>query len=142
MRFMMIIKSNEESEAGVLPEQELLVNMGNLMQEMAQAGVLLGGEGLRPSSEGKRISMKDGKIARVVDGPFAEVKELIGGYCLIDVPSWDDVMPWIEKFAAVVGHGESEIRPMFETEDFPDFPPEEAAKEEALRAELQKKGRG
>jgi hypothetical protein len=141
MRFMMLLKADKDTEAGVLPTKELLLGMGNLMEDMAKAGVLISGEGLKPSSEGKRLSMAGGKVTKVTDGPFAETKELIAGFCLLQVDSWDDALKWCDRFAAVAGHGESEVRPLFEVTDFPAdiFPPEAAAREEELRQELLKK---
>jgi hypothetical protein len=141
MRFMMLVKANKDSEAGVLPSKEVLVGMGNLMQDMANAGVLLAGEGLQPSSKGKRLKFSGGKVTSVTDGPFAESKELIAGFCMIQVDSWAEALRWSERFASVAGEGESEIRPLFEVSDFPPdiFPPEEAAREQALRDELQAK---
>ena len=140
MRFMMMVKADKDSEAGVLPSKEILVGMGNLMEEMAKAGVLLAGEGLQPSSKGKRLKFSGGKVTLVTDGPFAETKELIAGFCMIQVDSWAEVLEWSGRFAKVAGEGESEIRPLFEVTDFPPeiFPPEDAAREQALREELQR----
>ena len=139
MRLMMFVKANEASEAGDLPGEKELVDMGELIEDMNKAGVLLAAEGLTPSSKGKRLSIKDGKVVKVTDGPFAETKELVGGFCMIQVDSWDDALAWSDRFAAVVGDAETEIRPLHEVEDFPDFPPEAAAREQELRDELQRK---
>jgi hypothetical protein len=138
---MMFIKATPESEAGQLGSPETYTAMGELMQDMAKAGMLLGADGLTPSSRGKRQSIRDGKIVKVTDGPFSEAKELVGGYCIVEIGSWDELAPWSERFAAIIGEGETELRPLFEASDFPDdlFPPEEKAKEQALRDELQKK---
>jgi hypothetical protein len=140
MRFMMFVKATPESEAGEFGRQEQYVAMGDLMQDMARAGILRAADGITPSSKGKRLSIRDGKIVKVTDGPFTETKELVAGFCMVEVPSWDDLTPWSERFAAIIGEGETEIRPLFEASDFPDdvFPPEEKAKEQALRDELQK----
>jgi hypothetical protein len=128
-------------EAGVLPTREHLAAMGKLMEDMAKAGVLLAADGLHPSSKGKRLKFSGGKITSVTDGPFTETKELIAGFCIIQAPSWDDVMEWGRRFAAVEGDGETELRPMFEASDFPEdiFPAEDAAREQELRDELQRK---
>lgn len=141
MRFMMFVKATPESEAGELGKPETYAAMGELMQDMAQAGILLAADGLTPSSQGKRQSIRDGKVVRVLDGPFAETKEIVSGFCMVEVPSWEALAPWNERFAAIIENGETEIRPLFEASDFPDdvFPPEEKAKEQALRDELQKK---
>jgi len=141
MRFMMLLKANEDTEAGVLPSTEVLAGMGDLMADMAKAGVLLAGDGLKPSSQGKRVKFTDGKITSVTDGPFTESKELIAGFCTIEVDTWAEVLQWSERFAQVAREGESEIRPLYEVCDFPSeiLPPEEAAREQALRDELQRK---
>lgn len=141
MRFMMLLKANEETEAGVLPSKEVLAGMGDLMQDMAKAGVLLAGDGLQPSSKGKRLKFVGGKITSVTDGPFTESKELIAGFCILEVDTWAEALRWSERFAQVAGEGEAEIRPLYEVSDFPAeiLPPEEAAREQALRDELQRR---
>lgn len=141
MRFILFVKATPESEAGEFGKQETYVAMGELMQDMAKAGILLAADGLTPSSKGKRQSISEGKIVRVIDGPFAEAKEIVSGFCMVEVPSWEALEPWNQRFAAIIENGETEIRPLFEASDFPDdlFPPEEKAKEQALRDELQKK---
>jgi hypothetical protein len=109
--------------------------MSKLMEDMADAGILLGGEGLRPTAEGKKIRYSGGKLTHVIDGPFAETKELIAGFLTIKVDSWVDAMPWLERFAAVEGEGESEIRPLYEDEDFgEEFTPEARDAENRARA--------
>jgi hypothetical protein len=145
MRFMAIVKATKDSEAGVLPSKELLEAMGRFNEEMAKAGVLLAGEGLQPSSKGARVKFSKGKRT-VIDGPFAETKELIAGFWLLETKSKEEAIEWIKRSPAPFDEGlepEIEIRQLFETSDFPAdiFPAEEAAKEEALRAELQKKAR-
>jgi hypothetical protein len=141
MRFMMLLKANADTEAGVLPTKEVLTGMGDLMQDMAKAGVLLAGDGLLPSSKGKRLKFSDGKITSVTDGPFTESKELIAGFCTIEVDTWAEVLRWSERFGQVAGEGDMEIRPLYEVSDFPPeiFPPEEAAREQTLRDELQRR---
>ena len=138
MRFLMMVKATEESEAGIPPRPEQLAAMGQLMEDMARAGILMGGEGLQPSSKGKRIKISGGKVAGVTDGPFAETKEVIAGYALVKVKTWDELQPWMERFAAAQGDGEAEIRPLYEAADFisEDFSPEDAAREEALRQQI------
>ena len=141
MRVMMFLRATPNTEAGVMPTREQITGMSALMEEMAQAGILLAGEGLKPSSNGKRISFANGKVTSVTDGPFAETKELVAGYALIQVDSLEQALEWAERFAAVEGTGETELRPLYEASDFPDdlFPPEEQAREQALRDELQAK---
>jgi hypothetical protein len=143
MRCMMFIRATKQTEAGIFPpdSKRLFAEMGQLMEDMAKAGVLLGGEGLQPSSKGKRLKFSGGKITSVTDGPFTETKELIAGYCLIDVKSWDEAMEWARRFAKVERDGETEIRPLYEASDFPAeiFSPEAAAREQDLRDELQRK---
>jgi hypothetical protein len=141
MRVMMLLKANKTTEAGGIPSKEHLAEMGKLIEDMAKAGVLLAAEGLHPSSKGKRVRFTGGKITSVTDGPFTETKELIGGFCMLQVNSWDEAMLWSERFAAVKGNGETELRPLFEASDFPEdvFPAEDAAREQALRDELQRK---
>src|SRR5262245_44196579 len=139
MRFMVIVKANKDSEAGVLPSKELLAAMGEFNEEMMKAGVLLAAEGLQPSSKGARIRFAGGKRT-VIDGPFAETKELIAGFWMIRVKSKEEAIEWIKRCPAPFEGGqesEIEIRQVFEASDFPAeiFPPEEAAREQALRDE-------
>jgi hypothetical protein len=138
---MMFVKATPESEAGEFGKKETYIAMGELMRDMASAGILRMADGLTPSSRGKRMSIRDGKAATVIDGPFTEAKELVAGFCMVEVPTWDDLAPWNQRFAAIIEDGEIELRPLFETSDFPDelFPPDEKAKEQALRDELQKR---
>ena len=138
MRFMLIVKATEDTEAGVPPTREQLQGMGELMEDMAKAGILLGGDGLKPSSYGKRLSISDGKVVRVTDGPFTETKELIAGFALVQVDSYEDLAPWMERFAAAQGDGECEVRPLYEASDFigENFTAEDAAREDALRRQL------
>jgi hypothetical protein len=135
MRFMIIRKSDANTEGGVLPRPELFEAMGNYTEEMVKAGVLLAGEGLQPSSKGARVSFSGGKPS-VVDGPFAETKELIAGFYLIDVRSKEDAIEWVKRWPALDGDVDIEIRQVFEADDFGDaFTPEQREKEERLRAE-------
>src|SRR5216117_572009 len=145
MRFMMIVKANKDSEAGVLPSRELIEAMGKFNEEMVKAGVLLAAEGLQASSKGARVKFSGGKRT-VIDGPFTESKELIVGYWLIEAKSKEEAIKWAMRSPnphGENGEAEIEIRQLFEAADFPAeiFPPEEAAKEQALRDELEKKAR-
>jgi hypothetical protein len=138
MRFMIIRKADAQTEAGVMPSEELLRSMGQYMEDLAKAGVLLAGEGLHPSSKGSRIRFSGGKPT-VTDGPFAEAKELIAGFTLIQVRSRDEALEWVKRWPAEDGDGaaELELRQVFEAEDFgEEFTPELRAAEERLRAEV------
>jgi hypothetical protein len=139
MRFMVLVKASEESEAGVLPSKEMLAAMGKYNEELVKAGVLLAGEGLHASSKGARMTFSDDKRT-VTDGPFTETKELITGFWLIQVRSKDEAVEWVSR-APFDGGAELEIRQVFEASDFPAeiFPPEDAAREQALRDELERK---
>lgn len=139
MRFMIIRKADKDTEAGVVPSTELLAHMGQYMEEMTNAGILLGGEGLKPSAKGKRVAFADGKV-RVIDGPFAEAKELIAGYCMINVKSIDEAVEWAKRWPCRDGEGkvELEIRPIFELDDFgAEFTPELREAEDRLRARVE-----
>ena len=134
MRVMVVVKASEESEAGVMPSEGLLNEMGKFNEELVQAGVMLAGDGLHPSSKGKRVAF-DGKQRTVIDGPFAETKELIAGFWIWKVKSIDEAVEWLKR--APVQEGAVEIRPGFEREDFGDaVTPEIAEREERLRAEV------
>jgi hypothetical protein len=138
MRFMIIRRADKETEAGVMPSEELLAAMGSYMEEMAKAGVLLGGEGLHPTSKGSIVKFSKGKPT-VTDGPFAESKELIAGYCMIEVKSRDEALEWVKRWPALDAGGNLvlEVRQVFEAEDFGDeFTPELWEREERMRAEL------
>jgi hypothetical protein len=139
MRFMVLVKASQDSEAGVLPGKELLAAMGRFNEEMARAGVLLAGEGLQASSKGARIRFT-GATPIVTDGPFAETKELLAGFWMLQVQSKAEAVEWISR-APFAGGEEVEIRQVFEASDFPPeiFPPEDARREEMLRDELQRK---
>jgi hypothetical protein len=135
MRVMVIVKANKESEAGVLPSREMLTAMGKFNEELAEAGIMVGGEGLRDSSKGVRVKFS-GDERIVTDGPFAETKELVGGFWLWKVKSMDEAIDWLKR--APFGNGtEVEIRRVFETEDFGDnLTPELREREARLRNEI------
>jgi hypothetical protein len=136
MRFMVIVKASEESEAGVMPSEELLTEMGRYNEELVKAGVMLAGEGLHPSSRGVRVRFS-GATRTVIDGPFAETKELIAGFWLIQAKSRDEAIEWVKR-APFDGGTEIEIRQVFETEDFGDaLTPELREQEERLRAQVE-----
>jgi hypothetical protein len=132
MRFMLIVKADKDSEAGVLPSSELLAEMGKYNEELVKAGVMLAGEGLQASSKGARVIFAGG-TRKVVDGPFAETKELVAGFWLIQAKSRDEAIEWVKR--APFRDGVVEIRQIFEAEDFgPALTPELREAEERLRA--------
>jgi hypothetical protein len=137
MRFMLIVKADANSEAGVMPSQELLTQMGKYNEELVKAGVMLAGEGLHPSSKGARVRFSGSKRT-VVDGPFPETKELIAGFWLIQVKSREEAIEWVKRCPnPMEGESEIEIRQVFETEDFgAELTPELREQEERLRAEV------
>ena len=137
MRVMVIIKANKDPEAGVLPSQQLLTEMGKFNEELVKAGVMLAGEGLQASSKGKRVRFGGGKKI-VIDGPFAETKELIAGFWLWQVKSMDEAIEWVKRSPNPMGvEAEIEIRQVFEPEDFgPALTPELRAQEERQRAQV------
>jgi hypothetical protein len=139
MRVMAIVKASEDSEAGKMPSEELLTAMGEFNEEMVKAGVMLAGEGLHPSSKGVRISFGGDGERAVIDGPFAETKELIAGYWLMQVRSMDEAIEWIKRCPNPHEEaGEIEIRQVFEAEDFgEEFTPELREQEERLRAQAE-----
>ncbi|HKV34744.1 MAG TPA: YciI family protein [Pyrinomonadaceae bacterium] len=137
MRVMVIVKANEDSEAGVMPSEQILTDMGKYNEELVKAGVMLAGEGLHPSSKGKRVKF-DGSNRLVTDGPFAETRELIAGFWLWKVKSMEDAVEWLKR-APFDGGTELEIRQVFEMEEFGDeFTPELRKQEERIRAEAAK----
>ena len=140
MRFMVIIKATKDTEAGVMPDQQLLTEMGNFNEELVKAGIMQSGEGLHPSSKGKRIKFSGSKRT-VVDGPFAETKELIAGFWLWQTKSLDEAVEWARRIPNPTGaEGEVEIRQVFESDDFgAAFTPELRAQEDRLRAEMARK---
>ena len=135
MRVMVIVKASKESEAGVMPTEKMLTEMGNYNQELANAGIMLAGEGLHPTAKGKRIRFS-GTQRTVIDGPFAETKELVAGYWLWQVKSMDEAVTWLKR-APFDGGEEVEIRPVFESEDFgAEFTPELRRQEEQIREQI------
>jgi hypothetical protein len=140
MRFMVMVKANKDSEAGVMPEEKLLAAMGRYNEELVKAGVLLAAEGLHPSSKGARVKFS-GEKRTVIDGPFTEAKELIAGFWLIDVTSKDEAIEWVKRCPNPMGtESEIEIRQVFEAADFgAEFTPELREQEERLRAQVAKK---
>jgi hypothetical protein len=137
MRFMVMIKATPQTEAGEMPSEDVLTAMGRYNEELASAGVLLGGEGLQPSRKGARVRFSDGQCS-VVDGPFAETRELIAGYWLFQTASLQETIDWIKRCPqSAIGDAEIEIRQIFEAEDFGvEFTPELREQEERLRAQL------
>jgi hypothetical protein len=137
MRVMVIVKANKDSEAGVMPSTELLTEMGKYNEQLVNAGVMLAGDGLHPTSKGKRLRF-EGKTRTVIDGPFAETKELIAGFWLWQVKSIDEAVEWLKR-APFDGGEELEIRPVFEAADFgAELTPELREQEERLRARAEK----
>jgi hypothetical protein len=138
MRFMVIVKANKDSEAGVLPSKELLTEMGKFNEELVKAGVMLAGEGLQSSSKGARVKFSGGKPT-VTEGPFPEAKDLVAGFWLWKVKSKEEALEWLKR--APFGEGaEVEIRQAFETEDFGgNLTPEIKERDERLRAQLGRK---
>lgn len=140
MRFMVIMKASEESESGQLPSTELLTEMGKFNEELVRAGVMLSGEGLRPSSEGARVRFGGTAEPTVLDGPFAETKELVAGFWILQAGSLAEAVEWVKRVPNTDGaHHEIEIRRIFEAEDFGEnFTPELREAEEKLRKEAEK----
>jgi len=140
MRFMVLVKANKDSEAGVLPDRELLAEMGRFNEELVKAGVMLAGEGLQASSKGVRVRF-DGKTRTVIDGPFTEAKELVAGFWLWQVRSKDEAIEWLKR--APFKEGEVEIRQLFEAEDFgPAMTPELKEQERRLREQAERLQKG
>ncbi|AOK62736.1 YciI family protein [Burkholderia ubonensis] len=138
MRVMVIVKATKESEAGEMPDTELLAAMGRYNEELVKAGVMLAGEGLHPSSRGKRVRFS-GPGRSVIDGPFAETKELIAGFWMWQVKSMDEAVEWVKRCPnPMKSDSEIEIRPVFEAEDFgAEFTPELQEQEARLRADIE-----
>jgi hypothetical protein len=136
MRFMVLVKADKDSEAGVLPSRELLEAMGNYNEQLAKAGVLLAGEGLQPSSKGARVRF-DGPRRTVTDGPFAETKELLAGFWILQTKSLAETIDWVKK--APMPGGELEIRQVFELEDFGDAVSPKVAEQEKLLRQAERK---
>ena len=141
MRVMLIVKATKNSEAGIMPGEKLLADMGKFNEELVKAGIMLAGEGLHPSSKGKRVRFAGGRRT-VIDGPFAETKELIAGYWIWQVKSMEEAVEWVRRCPDPMPGEEAtiEIRPVFEAEDFgKEFTPELRAQEQRLRAEMERK---
>jgi len=135
MRVMVIVKANKESEAGVLPDKEILTKMGKYNEELVKAGIMLAGEGLQPTSKGKRVRFS-GANRTVIDGPFTETKELIAGFWLWQVRSMEEAVEWLKR-APFDGGAEIEIRQVFEADDFGEnFTPELREREQKLREQI------
>lgn len=137
MRVLVIVKATADSEAGVMPEQQLLADMGRYNEALVKAGIMLAGEGLHPSSRGVRVTF-DGPARHVTDGPFAETRELVAGYWLWQVRSMDEAIEWVKRCPnPMPGVSDIEIRPVFEADDFGEaFTPELREQEERLRARI------
>jgi hypothetical protein len=136
MRVMVIVKADKDSEAGELPDEKILTEMGKFNEELVKAGIMLAGEGLHPSSKGKRVKFS-GEKRTVIDGPFAETKELIAGFWLWQVKSMEEAVEWLKR-APFDGGTEVELRQVFEAEDFgAEFTPELREQEERLRAQIE-----
>lgn len=142
MRVMVIVKATKDSEAGLMPSEEMLAAMGRFNEELVQAGVMLAGEGLAPSAKGKRVRFS-GAQRTVTDGPFAETKELIAGFWLWQVKSMDEAVEWVKRCPnPMPGDSEIEIRPVLEAEDFgAEFTPELRAQEQRLREQIERSNR-
>jgi hypothetical protein len=140
MRFIVMVKATKESEAGVMPSQQLLEEMGKYNEQLVKAGIMKAGEGLHPSSKGARVRFS-GKDRTVIDGPFAETKELVAGYWIWECKSLQEAIEWLKKCPnPMPGTSEIEIRQIFDMEDFgAEFTPELREKEEQLRAEIERK---
>ncbi len=140
MRVMVMVKATRDSEAGVMPSEQLLADMGHYNEELVKAGIMLAGEGLHPSAKGARVRFSGSKRT-VVDGPFAETKELVAGFWLWQVRSMEEAIEWVRRCPnPMPGDSEIEIRPVFEAEDFgAEFTPELREPEERLRAEIGQK---
>lgn len=140
MRFMVMVKATKESEAGVMPKQKLLADMGKFNEELVKAGVMLAGEGLHPTSKGKRVRFS-GEKRTVVDGPFTETKELVAGFWLWQVRSMEEAVEWLKRCPNPHdGESEIEIRQVFEAEDFgAEFTPELKEQEKQMRAKISAK---
>ena len=141
MRYMVLVKASEESEAGVMPSESELNEMGKFNAELVEAGVMLAGEGLQPSSKGARVKF-EGDKRTVTDGPFAETKELVAGFWILQVKSKEEAIEWIKR-APFGGGAEVEIRQVFETEDFGDeLTPEMREAEERMRVQVEERAKG
>lgn len=143
MRVMVMVKATKDSEAGVMPSEQLLADMGRFNEELVEAGLMLAGEGLHPSSKGARVRFS-GPRRSVIDGPFSETKELVAGFWIWRVKSMDEAIEWVKRCPnPMPGDSEIEIRPVFEAEDFgAEFTPELREQEERVREKAEKLARG
>ena len=141
MRCMILVKANADTEAGVMPSEQLLADMGRYNEELVKAGIMLAGEGLHPSARGARVQFSGDKRS-VIDGPFAETKELVAGFWIWQVRDLDEAIEWVKRCPNPTGeHSVIEIRPVFEAEDFgAELTPELREQEDRLRAEMAKRG--
>jgi hypothetical protein len=138
MRVLVLVKADKDSEAGVMPSEQLLTDMGNYNEELVKAGIMLAGEGLHPTSKAKRVRFSGDKKTTVIDGPFTETKELIAGFWMWQVKSMEEAIEWIKR--APFQDTEIELRPVFEAEDFgAEFTPELREQEDRLRAQMEEK---
>ena len=138
MRFMVMVKATADSEAGVMPTEKLIADMGKFNEELARAGILLAADGLKPSSKGTRV-LFNGTSRKVIDGPFAETKELVAGFWIWQVKSQEEAIEWVKRCPNPMANGESiiEIRPFYEAEDFGDaYTPELRARNEKIQAQI------
>ncbi|HJY76253.1 MAG TPA: YciI family protein [Burkholderiales bacterium] len=142
MKFMIMVKATRDSEAGVMPSEKLLAEMGKFNEELVKAGVMLAGEGLHPSSKGARVRFSGAKRS-VIDGPFAETKELVAGFWIWQVKSKEEAIEWVKRCPnPMPGESEIEIRQVFEAEDFgAEFTPELREQEERLRSQIAKRSK-
>ncbi|WP_195930421.1 YciI family protein [Hyphomicrobium album] len=142
MKVLGMLRADPSSEAGQPPTKDQMERMGAFLEEVTNAGVILSGDGLRPTKYGKRVSLKDGKFS-VVDGPFTESKELVASYALLQVDSMEEAEKWTRRFLEVFGQGQCELRPIIEASDFPSdvFTAEEQAREAKTRAQMEKNAR-
>jgi hypothetical protein len=142
MRVLVFVKANQDTEAGQMPSEQQLAAMGAFNEKLVQAGIMLAGEGLHPSSKGKRVRFGEGGRKTVIDGPFAETKELVAGFWIWQVRSIDEAVEWLKR-APFEPNDEVEIRPVFEAEDFgAELTPELRAQEEKLRQKIQRQQKG
>jgi hypothetical protein len=140
MRVLVLVKANADSEAGIMPTREILAEMGAFNEQLVKAGIMLAGEGLRPSKDGKRIRFEGKTKKTVIDGPFAETKELLAGFWIWQVRSMDEAVEWLKR--APFQEGDVEIRPIFEMEDFgAEFTPELREQEERHRKQAEENAR-
>ena len=139
MRFMVLVKADQNSEAGVMPSEELIVEMGKFNEQLVKAGIMLGGEGLHPSSKGARVRFS-GRERKVVDGPFAETKELIAGFWIWKVKSMEEAVEWVKRCPNPMNmESDVDIRPIFEEEDFgAELTPEVRERDKRMRSQIEK----